>query len=275
MSYTRQKKLKTTLKKAIFVLLALYFIVGLVVYFFQEKIIFLPSVLEQDYTFQFKQPFEEVFLETEPHVVIHALHFKVDKPKGVILYFHGNAGDLSRWGTVAENFVTLNYDVFIIDYRTYGKSKGPINEAAFYHDAQYCYNYLKKHYLESEITIYGRSLGTGLATYLASQNKPKQIILETPYYSLTDVAKNRFPIFPVQKLMHYTFPSFQFIQNVRCPVLILHGTDDDVVPIQSAQKLYVLASKPNATFITIKGGNHNNLIEYDAYHNAIKKQLNY
>ena len=97
---------------------------------------------------------EELFLKTDDTAVINALHFKAEKSKGVILYFHGNAGDLSRWGIVTEYFVEKNYDVLVIDYRTYGKSKGKLSEEAFYNDGQYCYDYLKQQYTESEITLF-------------------------------------------------------------------------------------------------------------------------
>jgi fermentation-respiration switch protein FrsA (DUF1100 family) len=273
MLFTRQKSLKTKLKKILLFLLGFYIMIASALYILQEKLIFLPTVLEQDYVFQFTQPFEEVFLKTDTEATIHAIHFKAKNPKGVILYYHGNAGDLSRWGLVAEYFINLEYDVFIMDYRSYGKSKGPLSESAFYHDAQYCYNYLKERYKESEITVYGRSLGTGLASYITSKNNPKQLILETPYFSLVDVAENRFPMFPVRKLMSYKFPSNQFIKNTNCPILIVHGTDDKVVPLDSGLKLFNSAPKERAQMVTVTNANHNNLIEFEAYRTAIRKQL--
>ena len=141
--------------------------IGASLYFFQEKLLFLPTKLEQDYKFQFNYPFEELFLKTDEEAVINAIHFKVKKPKGVILYFHGNAGDLSRWGNITEYFVDKDYDVLVMDYRTYGKSTGKLSEDAFYKDAQFCYDYLLKQYSEEDISLYGRSLGTGIASYLA------------------------------------------------------------------------------------------------------------
>ncbi len=246
--------------------------VGSLLYFLQEKMLFFPTVLEQDYVFEFSKPFEELFLKTEEDAVINAIHFKVENPKGVILYFHGNAGDLSRWGLIAEYFVEKQYDVLIMDYRTYGKSTGKLSEDALYKDAQYCYDYLKERYKENEITLYGRSLGTGIATYLASKNKPNQLILETPYYSITDVAQSRFPMFPVEKLLKYKFPTHQYIQQVSCPITIFQGTDDGVVPYASAEKLLKLNIE-NLNFITIEGGGHNNLIEFEDYHSKVKKIL--
>ncbi|MEW4924405.1 alpha/beta hydrolase [Algibacter sp. 2305UL17-15] len=240
-------------------------------YFMQEKLLFFPTVLEQNYEFQFNHNFEELNFETDDGAKLSAIHFKVENPKGVILYFHGNAGDLSRWGTVAEFFVEKQYDVLVMDYRTYGKSTGKLSEAVFYSDAQLFYNYLKKHYDENDIIIYGRSLGTGIATYVASKNNPEQLILETPYHSISDVGKSRFPILPVAQLLKYKFPTYQFIEKVDCPITIFHGTNDLVVPYNSAKKLYEVAPKPSTTFITIKGGNHNDLINFEDYHTQLDK----
>ncbi len=272
MSSTPQNRLKNRVKKVFKVLFFLYAMITAALYFLQEKILFLPTELPQDYEYTFEYPFEELFLKPEENVHINALHFKADNPKGVILYFHGNAGDLSRWGNIAQHFVYLGYDLFIMDYRGYGKSSGPLNEQSFYDDAQFCYNYLLQEYSEDEITLYGRSLGTGMATFLASGHQPKQLILETPYHSILDVAKNRFPLLPVSLLLKYTFPTYEYIPKVNCPITIFHGTDDAVVPYSSAQKLKALAPS-ETTFITIDEGGHNNLIEFETYRSAIKKLL--
>lgn len=257
-------KLKRRLRKLVIIIFGLYVMIGSALYFFQEKVLFFPSKLEQGYQYQFDHRFEELFLQTDKNTSINALHFKADNPKGVILYFHGNAGNLSGWGSVAEYFVSQQYDVLIMDYRTYGKSTGKLSEKALYKDAQYCYDFLLKDYSENQITLYGRSLGTGIASYVASNNKPKQLILESPYYSILDVAKNRFPILPVKYLLKYHFPSYEFLPKAKCPITIFHGNDDNVVPYSSGKKLSELNIE-HLNFITIKGGNHNNLMSFDAY----------
>jgi fermentation-respiration switch protein FrsA (DUF1100 family) len=273
MSFIHQRKEKGILKKILFILIGLYVMIGTSLYFLQEKLLFMPTVLAQDYKYQFQQPFEELFFKTEVDAVINALHFKAKNPKGVILYFHGNAGDLSRWGTITEYFVKKGYDVLVMDYRTYGKSTGKLSELALYHDAQFCYDYLKERYNESEITIYGRSLGTGIATYLASKHHPKQLIMETPYYSMVEVAKKRFPMFPVKQLLNYELPTFKFIKTVECPITMIHGTADKVIPIESAKKLYKSISNDKITLTIIEGGNHNDLVNFDAYHRIIEEVL--
>jgi len=265
-------KLKSRLKKAGFIIVIIYVMIGGLLYTLQEKMLFLPSVLADDYTFQFDTPFKEVNLKPEKEVLINALHFKAEQSQGVILYFHGNAGDLSRWGHIAAHFVKYDYDVFVIDYRTYGKSKGELSEQAFFDDAQYCYQYLMKTYNEENIIVYGRSLGTGIAAHLASNNKPQHLILETPYYSIADVAQHRFPIFPVKYLLRYHFKTFEVLPNVNCPIHIIHGTNDKIVPYESGKKLTELGIK-NLSFVTLKEGEHHNLNTFNTYHKTIASIL--
>lgn len=243
--------------------------IGSALYFFQEKLLFLPTTLPQDHVFTFDHPFEEHYLKTEDGAVINTLHFKALNREGAIFYLHGNAGDLQRWGTIVSYLVDLNYDVYILDYRTYGKSTGILNESAMYADAQMAYDHLKESVSEENIIIYGRSLGTGMATYLASNNKPSKLILETPYYSIADVAKHRFPIFPVSRLLKYKFPSNEYIKEVNCEIIIFHGTDDLVVPFSSGEKLFKVSDKQKTRFITIEGGTHNDLVTFDNYHDQL------
>ena len=257
------------LKKLAKFLLGFYILSTLMLYFFQEKLIFLPSQLPQDYAYSFVLPHEEFNLKTEDGAVLNGLHFKNSDPKGVILYFHGNAGDLSRWGEIALYFVEKQYDVVIMDYRTYGKSTGKLSPEALFDDAQLFYNYTLEQYDESRMTLYGRSLGTGIATHLAATNSPKQLVLETPFYSLLDVAKSMFPILPVSLFLKYTFPSFEYMQYVSCPITIFHGTSDSVVPYESGNKLYDAIPHERKTFFTVDQGEHNNLVSFPQYHEGI------
>jgi fermentation-respiration switch protein FrsA (DUF1100 family) len=268
-----QKKPSRRLKKALFVVLGLYLMITASLYALQEKLLFLPTVLDQEHTFIFKHNFEELFFKTEDSASINAIHFKTENPKGVILYFHGNAGDLQRWGIIAGYFVDRQYDVLIMDYRTYGKSTGKLSEQALYSDAQLCYDYVKKQYSEDKITLYGRSLGTGIASYTAAKNNPKQLILETPYYSILDVAQLRFPFFPIKRLLKYELPTHAFLQSVKCPITMIHGTNDMIVPFSSAEKLAEAAPTKTSEFIVIEDGSHNDLANFQQYHTTIKKLL--
>ena len=272
MSYTVQNRLRRRFKIVVYILFSLYMIIGTSLFFFQEKLLFLPTSLAQDYEFEFSVPFEEVFLNTDDGSKLNAVHFKIESPKGVILYFHGNAGDLQRWGEITAYFTQYNYDVLVMDYRTYGKSTGTLSETALYKDAQLFYDYALNTYPENKIVIYGRSLGTGIATKIAADNDPQQLILETPYSSIADVAKHRFPFFPVKLLLNYKLPTDQFIKDVSCPITIFHGTEDKVVPYKFGKQL-VDINLPNLNFITIEGGKHNNIRDYKIYRNVVEALL--
>lgn len=246
-----------------------YAVFSLFMYFIQDNIMFQPQPLAQEFEYQFEAEFEEFNLWTPDSIALNALHFKVENPKGVILYYHGNAGNLARWGQIASQYTAYNYDVVVMDYRGYGKSGGSPSEDSMYADAQVFYDYVKARYPENKITVFGRSLGTSVSTFLAAQNKPDRLILETPFHSIQDVANTRFRYLPVQWLIKYEFPSFQYAPAVNCPTLILHGTRDGVVPFSSGQRLYLEFKPGYVHFVTIPEGRHNNLDEFDIYHNSL------
>ncbi|WP_026450062.1 alpha/beta hydrolase [Aequorivita capsosiphonis] len=265
--------MKRWLKKFLIVIACLYLSIGAALYFLQDKMIFMPEPLAKNYTYSFPGDFEEINLKTDDGAVLNALHFKVENPKGVILYFHGNAGELSSWGKVVQKFVNIQYDVLVMDYRTYGKSTGKLSEKALYNDAQLFYDLLLENYSEDKIVVYGRSLGTTFATYVAAKNHPKQLILEAPFYSLDEVAGERFPFLPVSWFLKFHFPTYQYLKNVSCPILIFHGTDDYVVNYKNSERLSKLKTKGKLTFKTIPDGTHNNLVNFDIYRKTLDSIL--
>lgn len=253
------------IRNTLIVLASLYLIIGAALYFLQEKMLFMPDSLPQDYVYSFPGNFEEINLKANDGAVLNALHFKVDNPKGVILYFHGNAGELSRWGIVVQNFVEIQYDVLVMDYRGYGKSTGKLSESALYNDAQLFYDYLLNNYSDEDIVTYGRSLGTTFATYVAAKNNPKQLILEAPFFSIDKVASQRFPIFPARWFLKYHFPTYKYLKEVSSPITIFHGTDDFVIDYSNSEQLSTIKTKGKLTLVTIPGGTHNNLVDYEVY----------
>ena len=261
------------LKKIGKTVLIIYALLTVMIYFFQEKLIFLPTKLAPDFSYSFAQPHKEFFLTAADGAQLNAIHFKQNNPKGVILYFHGNAGDLSRWGTITEFFVEKHYDVIVMDYRTYGKSTGAISETALHEDAQLFYDYTLKQYTEDAIIIYGRSLGTGIASRLASKNKPYKLILETPFFNLMDVAQDRFPFLPLKWLLKYQFASHEYVQDVGCPIFIFHGTEDGVISYDSGKRLFTSLEKQEKKMYTIEGGGHNNLVTFEVYQKGIDEAL--
>jgi len=249
------------------VIVSSYLLLCGALYIYQERFIFFPEVLVDHFTYTFPGTFEELRLSVDG-ATINALHFRTTQPKGVILYFHGNAGSLRSWGTVAADFVTHGYDVFIPDYRGYGKSTGSITSERMLHDdAARIYTYLLGHYPEQQIIIYGRSLGSGVAVYLAKTHQPNMLILETPYFNLTELATAQFPLIP-SMLLKYPLRSDLWIGQVSCPIYLLHGTDDQVIPYSSSVRLAEQIQTKHRLFL-IEGGGHNNLNAFAQYHEAL------
>jgi len=256
---------------------ALYIIFCVALYFFQEKLIFHPVKLASDYTFDFERDFEEVKMLTADNVKLHALWFKSKNPQGAVLFFHGNGGCVRGWGLNAGKFIDSQYDVFIMDYRGYGKSGGIIpTEAQFYQDAQLAYDELKKKYAENNIVVLGHSLGSAPATKIAADNHPQRLILKAPLYSLKDVVKNN-PNAMLTKLiptflLKYDFPNYKYLAECEAPVTIFHGDNDRVIYNGSSVKLKKYF-KPSDTLITLSGVGHNTISRDPVYREQLKELL--
>lgn len=252
----------------------LYLLIWVLLIVFQEKLIFMPGELPQDYTYEFSYDFEELYLEShDGKARLNALHFKAKSPKGIVVYYHGNAGQLADWGHVVQDFVVSNYDVLVMDYRGYGKSTGKLSEKALYSDALLFYDYALERYPEKNILVYGRSLGTTFATYVAAKNNPSKLFLEAPFYSLKYLVQEKFPIFPVSWSLRYHFPTDEFVKEVTCPIVIFHGIDDALIDIENSKKLSELIPESQLRFISIPNGGHNDLVNARGYREAIDSLL--
>lgn len=265
-------KIKKSITLFSLILFGTYLLLHLLFYTFQKQIVFQPDKLDPAYSFNFKGTFEELFIPVE-NEKINAIFFKTNKEKnGVILYLHGNADNLSRWGNYADDFTSRGYDVLMIDYRGYGKSDGEASEENIYKDARAAYTWLSGIVNPQQIIIYGRSLGSGPATYLAAHHDAKMLILETPFENMECVEKARLPFLFLPFQPKSKFPNDQFIQKVSFPIFIFHGTEDTVVPLECAKGLENFL-KPGDRFFTIAGGSHKNLNEFRQYSDQLDSIL--
>ena len=255
------------------VLVCIYGIVIAGLYAAQDKMIYLPIDLPKDHTYRLRYPNQEYFLTHDNGNQINALLFETNQnSKGVVLYLHGNSRNLQHWGRFVNKFLGRGYDVFMIDYQGYGKSDGEVGEQAFYDDALLAYNHIRKSYDKDKIVLYGRSLGTGPASYLATQVDAKMLILVTPFYSVPDVVKVQAPYVLIPFELNTVFPNYQHIPNAKMPVHIAHGTDDNIVPIESGLKLKPLLESGDS-YTIIEGGSHRNLVVYDKFEALLDKIL--
>ena len=187
---------------------------------------------------------EEVNLTSELEGKVNALHFKAEgTAKGVVLFLHGNGGNLQTYLKRRTDFLARGYDFVIFDYRSYGKSTGLMSEAGIDADAEAAWKYVDAQYPDQPIVIFGQSLGSGIAVRLAAKHTPSRLFLEAPYTSLADVGAWRYPWLPVRLLTQYPGESFSHIDEVKCPVSVIHGTADDVIPYDMGKKLAETASK--------------------------------
>mgnify|MGYP000034911256 CR=1 FL=1 len=245
-------------------IVALIFIVSML-YFFQEKLIFHSSELPQDYEFQFTTSFEELFLKAEDGAVLNGLHFKQENPKGVILYTHGNAGELNEWGKWGEALSNrYNHDVVIWDYRGYGKSTGKRRQKLMLDDSYLFYDYCKDHFNEDQITLFGRSLGGFFATHVAKDRAPKNLVLESTPFSLLKIAQKEYPFLPSKYLLKYRFQNNENMEKIKAQTYFIHGTLDGLIPVDNSERLFELSKAFKKEFYTIEGGDHNNLSSFEA-----------
>jgi len=256
----------------VIIFISIYLISLILLYFYQEKLLFVSDVLTKDYKFKFEAFYHEKNLETEDHKILSGLLFKADKSNGVVFFLHGNAGSNNSWGFIHSIYTALNYDLYLLDYRGYGKSEGKIeSEKQLYSDVQQAYNMIAKEYGEEKIIIIGQSLGTGPATMLAARNNPKTLILLTPYFSMSHLVRQKFRIVP-DFLLKYKFRTDDFIEHVKAPIAIFHGNKDLLINHSASLKLIKLC-KPDDQIFIIENLGHNGIHDNQLYHEKIKEVL--
>ena len=256
-------------------LVIVYVVISIAIYYLQDYLLFKPETLPKDFQFYYEnQDIIEYNLETRDGATINALRFKPKgESQGIVLYLKGNSKSIKGWGKFAVDFTRHNYNVLMVDYRGFGKSTGRRSQKAIKRDLQEVYNKIKEETTEDRIIVYGRSLGSGFATKLASINNPKMLILDAPYYSLTKVTARYAPFMPLSLLIKYPLPTYKWLKYVQCPIHIIHGTNDKLIPYKTSVKLSKI--KPKLTKLhTVIGGGHKNLNNFESYHEMIHDILN-
>jgi len=242
-------------------------------YLFQERFVFQGTSLPIDYQFEFEEAqFEELFLLKPDGQKINALHFQVDHPKGILLYFHGNKDHLARWGKMHTPFTNCGYELLMIDYSGYGKSEGEASDECLHQDAIVAYHWAIEKYAAEQIVLYGRSLGAAIASQLATQKAAKVLILETPFNSVEAIFRHRSMLPKLPIALRNEFSNMKTIPKVDYPVHIFHGTQDWVVPYRCAVQLKEVLREKDS-FTTLEGGTHHNLGEFDAYQEKLVEIL--
>jgi hypothetical protein len=249
-------------------------VVSVLVYFIQRYFIFHPEKLPRNFQFHYDRPFREWNLQPEKGARLNGLHFTVENPKGVILYFHGNTRSVKGWAKFAVDFTKHGYDLVMFDYRGFGKSFGKRTEENMLKDSNFIYQKLMEKFPEDHLIVYGRSFGSAFAVKVASLNHPRFCILDSPFSSLVMASKRYLPFLPIANLLRYPLRSDLWMEYVRCHTYILHGTKDRIIPIRNSEQLTDIAPQ-RITLIRIEGGGHNNLPSFPQYHSFLRDILKY
>ncbi len=201
--------------------------------------------------------YEDVFVLTEDEVRLHGWYIPHPQAKGVVLFFHGNAGNISHRGDSIAIFHRLGLSVFIFDYRGYGRSQGQPSEQGVYRDAAAAWRYLTdaRGLDGGQVVLFGRSLGGAIAARLATRVEPGALILESTLSSARDFARTVFPVLSRLVVVRYDFNTVRSVAQVHCPVLVLHSPTDEIMPFALGEKVFAAANPPK--LLVELQGDHN------------------
>ena len=262
----------------IFIIVAVYGSFCLYVFLMQGRMIFYPNVPSRKLTASPADvglDYEPVTLTTSDQVKLQGWFIPASDAIGTLLFFHGNAGNISHRLDSLKLFHDLGLSTLIIDYRGYGRSQGSISEHGTYLDGEAAWDYLvrARKIPARRIVIFGRSLGAAIAAHVAAVEKPGALILESAFTSVPDMGARLYPALPVRLLSRYEYNTRKMLLAVSCPVLIIHSPHDDIIPFENGLQLYESAREPKM-FLKMKGGhNEGFLVSGQVYRDGIRDFL--
>ena len=260
-----------TIKSIILMLLSGLALINAWFYFLQPSMLFYPYQQLDAIPSDWGMDYENVNITTADNVRIHGWYLPAKNATKVLLFFHGNGGNISHRGESLQIFHQLGLNVFIIDYRGYGLSEGELSEQGIYRDAMAAWQHLlERGFKQSDIIIFGRSLGGAVATQLAGNVKPAALILESSFSSVRDMASRVLPLISHLVYLRFRFNSESRIKKIAVPVLVLHSPDDEIIPFELGQKVFASANAPKY-FYELTGGHNDGFIKsMPAYQQMLK-----
>jgi len=268
-----------TLLTILTIAVSVYLVLALMLYLLQGRMVFLSNTPGRALTASpgdIGLDYEDVSLATRDNEVLHGWFIPATQSAGVVLFFHGNAGNISHRLDSIEIFHQLNLDVLIIDYRGYGQSSGKTSEQGTYLDAQAAWDYLvnERDFAPGKIVIFGRSLGGAVASWLAARTNPGAVILESSFTSGPDMAGRLYPFLPARLITRLKYPVKEYVEHISSPLLVIHSSQDEIIPYDMGQSIYAAAPEPKEMLVL--SGDHNGgfLLNRNQYLAAIGNFLN-
>lgn len=231
------------------------------VYFFQSNFVYYPDRQLVATPKQFGFDYEAVSFTTTDGLTLSGWYVPAERARGSILFFHGNAGNISHRMLSIQVFNRLRFNIFIFDYRGYGESEGRPDEVGTYRDAEAAWHYLvrQRNLDPSTIVVFGRSLGAAIASYLAAKHTPRALIVESAFTSVPDLAARFYPFIPVRWLTRFHYATKDHLKKVDCPILVVHSQEDDIVPFAHGHALFE-AARPPKEFLGMNGSHNDALL---------------
>jgi fermentation-respiration switch protein FrsA (DUF1100 family) len=265
-------RIKRLMTSFLFILCGVYIGMLILLFIMQSRLIYFPLKELACTPADIRLQYEDITMQTSDGHNLNAWFIPANSPEGTVLFCHGNGGNISYSMDVLETLNKLNLNVLVFDYRGYGKSEGSPTEKGTYIDAETACQWLikNKNIPEHEIIIIGRSLGAAIAANLATKHSPRLLILESGFSSTPDVAARHYPIFPVRLLCRYKYKTAEYVKDIRCPLLVIHSPDDEIIPYANGKKIFNSAKEPKE-FLEISGSHNEGFADSgDTYVNGLR-----
>jgi len=271
------KNMGTLLLSLGIVLVGAYASFGLVLLFMQPRFLYRPVRNIALTPADLDLDFEEVTFQSDDGVALNGWFVPAPKATFTVLFCHGNGGNIMHRLDTINLFYAMGLSCFVFDYRGYGKSAGTPTEAGTYLDARAAYDWLTqtKHVSAEQIIIFGRSLGGSIAAHLAGQVAPRGLVLESAFTSYPDIGAKFYPYMPVRLFARYRYNTRAHLSRVRCPVLVMHSSDDELIPFEFGMQLFDTANEPKQFVKLIGGHNDSFLVSGDLYEDAWDRWLDF
>lgn len=263
--------LRSLMSSILFILLGTWLGLSLLLYVFQDRFVYYPFKSLAVTPDRIGLAYEEVYIETQDGERLHAWFIPADNAHTTLLFFHGNAGNISHRLDSIRIFHEMGMNVFIFDYRGYGESSGRPSEEGTYRDARAAWEYLTgdRDIPPDRIVLFGRSLGAAIAAWLARQTAPAALILESAFTSVRAMGKKLYPYLPVGMLTRIRYPTLDYIRGTNLPILVVHSREDEIIPFEFGQQLHAAAAG-HSELLPIEGGHNDGfLVSGDHYRRGI------
>lgn len=240
-----------------------YLAIVLLVYFGQSRLIYFPEAVPKikNTPNDIGLAYESITFTTSDDEVLHGWFVPAPAARGTVLFFHGNAGNISHRLDYLPMFQQLGYNTLLFDYRGYGQSSGTPSESGTYRDAQAAWQYLTetRNTAPAQIILFGESLGGAVAAWLAVRERPGLLVLASTFTSVPDLAAEIYPFLPVRWITRFQYNTLETLPSITCPVFIAHSPQDEIIPFQHGQRLFQAAREPRQ-FLTLEGGHNTGFI---------------